>query len=92
MHPVYSRHAATKELVMRLSRVQEESGRWGKDIPLYQMANALAHLDSQEAERQVHRAFEYLAKTQHADGTWGRAQREWDTFLIVHALRKKGIL
>jgi len=92
VHPVYSRHAATEELVIRLSQRQEESGRWREGIPLYQTANALAHLDSQEAERQVYRAFEYLAKTQHADGTWGRAQREWDTFLVVHALRKKGIL
>lgn len=92
VHPVYSRDAATKRLVTRLSRVQEESGRWGKAVPLYQTVNALAHLDSEAAERQVRRAFEYLAETQHTDGTWGRAQREWDTFLVVHALRKKGIL
>lgn len=92
VHPVYSRHAATEELVGRLSRVQEESGRWGKAVPLYQTVNALAHLDSEAAGRQVRRAFAYLARTQHPDGTWGRAQREWDTFLVVHALRKKGIL
>ncbi|MBW2674167.1 MAG: hypothetical protein JRD89_12270 [Deltaproteobacteria bacterium] len=92
VHPVYSRHAATEELVMRLSRVQEESGRWGKAIPLYQTANALAHLDSGMAERQVRRAFQYLVKTQHTDGTWGREEREWDTFLVVHALGKKRIL
>ena len=92
VHPVYSRHAATEELVIRLSQRQEESGRWREGIPLYQTANALAHLDLQEAERQVRRAFQYLVKTQHTDGTWGRAQREWDTFLVVHALGKKGIL
>jgi hypothetical protein len=92
VHPVYSRHAATKRLVMRLSRVQEESGRWGKPVPFYQTVNALAHLDSEAAARQVRRAFRYLTETQHPGGTWGRAQREWDTFLAVHALRKKGIL
>jgi len=92
VHPAYSRHAATEELVRRLSRVQEESGRWGRAVPLYQTANALAHLDTETAERQVRRAFAYLATTQHPDGTWGRAQREWDTFLVVHALRKKEVL
>lgn len=92
VHPRYSRHAATKELVARLSRVQGGAGRWGRGVPLYQTANALAHLDSQAAERQVRLAFGYLAATQHPDGTWGGAQREWDTFLVVHALRKKGVL
>ena len=92
VHPAYSRHSATKKLVTRLSRVQKEPGRWGKAAPLYQTVNALAHLDSEAAAQQVRRAFEYLAETQHADGTWGRAQREWNTFLVVHALRKKGIL
>lgn len=92
VHPVYSRHASTATLVMRLSQAQEESGRWRKTVPLYQTVNALAHLDSEAADRQVRRAFGFLAETQHTDGTWGRAQREWDTFLVVHALRKKGIL
>jgi len=92
VHPVYSRHPATERLVVALSRLQKESGRWGKTVPLYQTANALAHLDSETAERQTRRAFEYLAGRQNTDGTWGRAQREWDTFLVVHALKKKGIL
>lgn len=26
------------------------------------------------------------------DGSWGRTQREWHTFLVVHALRNKGVL
>jgi len=92
VHPAYSHYSATKKLVLRLSRVQGKSGRWGNPVPLYQTVNALAHLDSEAAAEQVRRAFKYLAETQHTGGTWGRAQREWDTFLVVHALRKKGIL
>ena len=92
VHPVYARHATTEMLVSRLSAVQEESGRWGKPVPLYQTVNALAHLDLKTAEGQIKRAFAYLAATQHPDGTWGKADREWNTFLVVHALRNKGIL
>jgi hypothetical protein len=93
VHPVYSHHEATATLVMRLSQAhQEESGRWKKAVPLYLTVNALAHLDSETVDRQVNRVFGYLAEIQHTDGSWGRAQREWNTFLVVHALRNKGIL
>jgi len=92
VHPLYSHHPATNKLVVRLSRVQQESGRWIQAVPLYQTVNALAHLDSEAAARQVHRAFRYLTETQHPGGTWGRKEGEWATFLVVHALRKKGML
>ena len=92
VHPVYSHHKATAMLVIRLSRAQEKSGRWKKVVPLYQTVNALAHLNSESAASQVDRAFGYLTETQHTDGTWGLANREWNTFLVVHALRNKGIL
>jgi hypothetical protein len=32
------------------------------------------------------------SSTQHVDGSWGASQRQWYTFLAVHALRNKGIL
>jgi hypothetical protein len=30
--------------------------------------------------------------SQNDDGTWGRADKEWQTFLVVHALCNKGVL
>jgi hypothetical protein len=92
VHPMYSMNSATEKLVTKLAGVQEESGRWGNEINLYQTVNALAHLDLEEAESQVQKAFEYLAETQNDDGTWGSDDREWNTFLVVHAMRKKGVL
>jgi hypothetical protein len=92
VHPMYSMNLATEKLVTKLDGAQEESGRWGKDINPYQTVNALAHLDMEEAESQVEKAFEYLAETQNDDGTWGETDREWNTFLVVHAMRKKGVL
>lgn len=92
VHSMYSMNLATEKLVTKLAGVQEEAGHWGKDIDLYQTVNALAHLDLEEAESQVQKAFGYLAKTQNDDGTWSETDREWNTFLVVHAMGKKGML
>ena len=92
VHSMYSMNLATEKIVTMLAGVQEESGRWEKGINLYQTVNALAHLDREEAESQVQKAFGYLVKTQNKDGTWGKTGHEWNTFLVVHAMRKKGVL
>jgi len=92
VHSMYSMNSATEKLVSKLAGVQEKSGRWGNNINPYQTVNALAHLDTEEAEDQVQKAFGYLAERQNNDGSWGETDREWNTFLVVHAMRKKGVL
>jgi hypothetical protein len=92
VHPKYSQHEATALAVEALAHVQSSSGGWLGQIPFYQTTNALAHLDSAQADSQLERAFKKLYDAQQRDGTWGRSQREWNTFLIVHALRNKGVL
>jgi hypothetical protein len=92
VHPRYSKSRATELAVHALARVQDPSGRWPAGVPFYRTVNALAHLDSEEADAQLKRAFEYLSRTQNRDGTWGRSQKEWKTFLAVHAMRRKKML
>ena len=92
VHPRYVDHPATRRIVAWLADRQTREGDWGPDIPFYQALNALAHLDTPAAERQTQRAIDYLCARQHADGSWGASQRQWCTFLAVHALRNKGIL
>jgi hypothetical protein len=92
VHSMYSMNTATEILALKLAGIQDDSGRWGKGIDLYQTVNSLAHLDLEEAESQVEKAFRYIAETQNDDGTWGSDDREWNTFLVVHAMRKKGVL
>jgi len=91
VHPKYSKHEATGLAVEALVRVQSSSGSWTGHVPFYQTTNALAHLDFAQADSQLERAFKKLRDSQHRDGTWGRSQRQWNTFLIVHALRNKGV-
>lgn len=88
VHERYSRSRAVMLMVKYLGRRQLASGRWKGRTPLYMTLNALAHLDSGNARRQCIKAIENILKSQNRDGTWGRVQKEWNTFLVVHALRR----
>lgn len=92
VHPQYADHIATQRLVSWLADRQTRQGDWGRGIPFYQALNALAHLDTTEANRQTERAFDFLFAIQNVDGSWGESERQWCTFLAVHALHGKAIL
>jgi len=92
VHPVYLHDPATIHFIEYLEKIQTASGDWGDGLPFYQVLNALAHSDEPAAEKQLGKAFERLFQTQKADGSWGEAEAEWNTFLAVHALKNKGIL
>lgn len=92
VHPVFSKDSATIWAVRDLARIQDSSGTWPEGISFYQAVNSLAHLDLPQADRQLEKAFALLPRTQNDDGTWGTADREWNTFLIVHALRNRNML
>ncbi|MBP1749525.1 MAG: hypothetical protein H6Q52_2064, partial [Deltaproteobacteria bacterium] len=80
VHPLYAKDPATIQVVESLSRVQDNSGIFPEAIPFYQTVNALAHLDLPVADRQLKKAFMLLSRTQNEDGTWGAADKEWNTF------------
>lgn len=92
VHPVYATCPATLFLVERLFEIQHNSGEWQNGISFYQTINALAHLNNERADFQLKRAFARLADIQNPDGTWGNDEKEWNTFLVVHALRNKKII
>jgi len=89
VHPEYAKGRAIMLAVNTLFQIQNTGGQWAHRIPFYQTLNALAHLDLADSDIQVERAFKRLPETQNRDGTWGRNDREWDTFLTVHALKNK---
>jgi hypothetical protein len=91
VHPTYAKTETMSLAVEALGRVQNPLGRWPDQVPFYQTVNALAHLNLSQADMQLERAFKRLYETQRRDGSWGRSQREWNTFLIVHALKNKGV-
>ena len=76
----------------RLEEVQKADGSWPIQIPFYQTVNALGHLNFAQSDELLKRAFRRLIEKQNRDGTWGRTQKEWNTFLIVHAIKRKSLL
>ncbi len=92
VHPDYAEDPATATLVDHLGEVQDPSGRWPAQIPFFQTVNALAHLHLKQAHQQWIKALAILGSTQNSDGSWGDEDNEWNTFLVVHALKNKGCL
>jgi hypothetical protein len=90
--PDFAGHPATAALVDRLERLQDARGLWPAPISWTRTINALAHSPLASAHRQWLRVSDRIEKTQNDDGSWGNEDREWDTFLVVHALRNKGRL
>ena len=91
-HPQYAESAATAALVDRLGAIQDPAGYWADPVPFYRTFNALAHLRLETANRQWIRSLQVLSEKQNRDGTWGDADLEWITFLVVHALKNKACL
>ena len=92
VHPVYANDSATLKLVDDLAEKQEPSGQWSPPIPFFLTVNALAHLQSESAHLQWLKAFPLLSASQQKDGSWGDQDAQWNTFLVVHALRNKKCL
>ena len=92
VHPIFVHEDLTAKTIEIYSKLQTEKGDWGNSVPFHQTLNALAHLNSMHAEIQLEKAFSYLIKSQNSDGTWGRHEKEWKTFLSIHALKNKGFL
>jgi hypothetical protein len=92
VHPDYAKDPATIALVDNLGNIQDSSGCWPTPIPFFRTVNALAHLHLEQAERQWEKALAFLCSEQNRDGSWGSEDHEWNTFLVVHALKNKGCL
>lgn len=92
VHTDFGEDPATIGLASDLAEMQELSGQWPSPISFYQTVNALAHLHIKQAERQWESVCVRLLNTQNTDGSWGQEDREWNTFLVVHALKNKGCL
>jgi hypothetical protein len=92
VHPDYAEEQATAALVNYLDQIREPSGCWPVSIPFFLTVNALAHLHLEQAQRQWDMALETICRRQNSDGSWGSEDREWNTFLVVHALKNKGCL
>lgn len=92
VHPDFASDSATLMAVDRLADLQTNRGDWGNHLTVYQTLNALAHLEHPRVTRQLDRALEKIMANQNSDGTWSLTEPEWNTFLVVHALKSRDII
>jgi hypothetical protein len=92
VHPLYRESSVIRMYVKRLGQLQRPEGDWPPQIPFYLTVNALGHLDFLQSDDLLRRSFLRLRAEQNTNGTWGRTQREWNTFLVVHAMKRKHYL
>ena len=92
VHPKYAISKSVSLAIKALAIAQNPEGNWTPSVPFFKTVNMLAHLNIPEADRQFERALRKLIMTQSPEGSWGKAEPEWSTFLVVHALKRKGIL
>ncbi|HNY50567.1 MAG TPA: hypothetical protein PLV50_07110 [Smithella sp.] len=92
VYPRYVNDPATLKLVDDLAEKQEPSGTWSPPIPFFLTINALAHLNLESAHCQWLKASSLLSDSQNKDGSWGNQDAQWNTFLVVHALKNKKCL
>jgi hypothetical protein len=91
-HPLKKSSRTTKSALARLEQLQTRTGIW-KGIPdFYHTLNIVASSSLPAAVRQFERTYEHLHKTQNQDGTWGRTDQKFKTFLVLDALVRQGFL
>jgi hypothetical protein len=91
VHPRHRRGRGMAQVVSHLAGSQSPTGNWSGGIPFYPTFWALSHVDLPAAKRQFAAALTRVRRSQNRDGSWGRTQLHLQTFLVLDALRRKGI-
>ncbi|MBN1625065.1 MAG: hypothetical protein JW944_00960 [Deltaproteobacteria bacterium] len=71
--------------------VESDNGQWKNDFR--EVVKGLFKNQNKNGswkESQIEKAFTRLYDSQNEDGTWSDDEPEWNTFLVVHALKNKG--
>ncbi len=88
VHPAFRGGKGVESFAKDLRR----AGAWPRGLPFYQAINALAHAPGPAAAACLRPAWPRLIAGQARDGWWGRADREFKSFLAVHAIKNAGLM
>ncbi|MFH2125957.1 MAG: hypothetical protein ABIK12_05540 [Pseudomonadota bacterium] len=92
VHPEFCRGPGVRAFLEQLLEVASEQGAWPRGLPFHQVFNALAHIPGRRAPGLLRPLLPGLVLAQARDGWWGRTDREFKSFLLVHALKNLGLL
>lgn len=91
-HPLRKGHASTKTAVKYLEKSQKPDGSWPDSTYFYYTFHILAQSRLQSARKQIKKALPRVYRSQNRDGTWGKKEKEFTTFLVVDSLYKQGLI
>ncbi len=90
-HPLSIDSQQVESGVKYLVKRQTKMGAW-KGFPFYHTFHALSRTRYALAKKQLKKAFPLVVRRQNQDGSWGRKERETETFLVLDALRNSGFI
>jgi len=90
-HPLSAQSKQVESGLKYLSRRQSKRGAW-RGFPFYHTFHALSRAHSDLAKRQVQKALPLVVIRQNDDGSWGRKERETETFLALDCLKNVGAM
>jgi hypothetical protein len=85
-HPLSADSGQVEAGLRYLAKQQTRRGTW-KGLPFYHTFHALSRADHATAKKQLATAFPSVLKRQNSDGSWGRKEKETQTFLVLDALK-----
>ncbi len=90
-HPLSAESKQVESGLKYLTKRQTITGAW-KGFPFYHTFHALSRAHHAAAKKQFKKALPSVVRRQNKDGSWGRKERETETFLILDALKNVGAL
>lgn len=90
-HPLKRASKQTQDAVKVLAKLQTRNGNW-QGIPFfYHTFNILAQSKLRIARQQVAKALPHIIQSQNRDGSFGKDNKEFFTFLILDGLKRQRI-
>lgn len=90
-HPLSARTKRVREGLEYLAGRQTRTGAW-KGYPFYHTFHALSRASFSVAKKQAENALPSVIRRQNKEGSWGKKDRESNTFLVLDALMNVGAL
>lgn len=90
-HPLSKESKQVESGLKHFADRQIKTGAW-QGFPFYHTFHALSKSHNALAKMQFEKAFQFAVKRQNKNGSWGRKERETETFLVLDALKNAGTM
>ena len=85
-HPLSKQSKQVETALNHFAHLQSKTGTW-KGLPFYHTLHALSRANNALAKKQLDKALPSVIRRQNSDGSWGRKERQTETFLVLDALK-----